>query len=583
MIPEDRLHRLRRAFQPVMLTTLVCLGAIVVTTEWTLDAAPWGVALVTGVMVATSFAVVRLRPAALLTRHLTSSVLMALVGLMVFAVAGTHVQIDMHMLFFAALAITVGWACWSSILVASAVIAIHHLTLNVAYPMAVFPNGAEFARVLLHAAVVLVEAGVLMLAARQLTVALAASEQATRQAHESAAVQRHVEQTAQQERGLEVFRQQSLAETVARFRAVLGRIERSVQEEAAGMARTAQMLSGVSADSLRQAGLAQASASSTTDAVIAISTGAEELTASMNEIAASADQALLRIGSMGEAARVSRREVEGLAVIAERIGTVVGLIKAVAGQTNLLALNATIEAARAGEAGKGFAVVAAEVKALAGQTGRAADEIVEQIGAIQGAAGQTVGSVQTIANGVGEIEELAQAIAVAVRQQQAATAEVSRTITRVARDSAQTRSSAVEVTEATRQTQTHADHALAASRTLEDVASSLTRSVAAFAADVTADLTERRTTLRVRVDETVTAVIRGRRCEVRTLDVSERGACIALDGGLTVGETVVLEWPGGRRIDAIVAWTSPKAVGLGLARSIEHPALAPIRPTTMVA
>lgn len=98
----------------------------------------------------------------------------------------------------------------------------------------------------------------------------------------------------------------------------------------------------------------------------------------------------------------SNKIIHSLGDHSKNIGQIIEVITGIASQTNLLALNAAIEAARAGEQGKGFAVVAAEVKKLAEQSSKAANEISTLIKVIQTATLQSVDRMTKVASEVKE-------------------------------------------------------------------------------------------------------------------------------------------------------------------------------------
>ncbi|MCR4779312.1 MAG: methyl-accepting chemotaxis protein, partial [Lachnospiraceae bacterium] len=74
--------------------------------------------------------------------------------------------------------------------------------------------------------------------------------------------------------------------------------------------------------------------------------------------------------------------VNETAEVVSQISMAADAIINIASETNLLALNASIEAARAGEVGKGFAVVADNIKSLAEESNKSANEITEMLSKI---------------------------------------------------------------------------------------------------------------------------------------------------------------------------------------------------------
>ncbi|WP_227308547.1 response regulator [Acidisoma cellulosilyticum] len=121
------------------------------------------------------------------TRYISAVALVGEPALLVYLLRGNPWQIDMHMYFFACLALLIAWCDWRAILLASVAIMLHHLALDLLLPFAVFPNGGGIARVVFHAVIVLLEGSVLMWVSNRLVESFARVEQM------SAEIQRHNE------------------------------------------------------------------------------------------------------------------------------------------------------------------------------------------------------------------------------------------------------------------------------------------------------------------------------------------------------------------------------------------------------
>ncbi len=178
-------------------------------------------------------------------------------------------------------------------------------------------------------------------------------------------------------------------------------------------------------DTDRQASNAAHAAQQSASNMQAIATGAEEMTASVQEISSSMVKSLEAVKSaMIETARADQ-STQKLDAAAVSMGGIITLIQNIAGQINLLALNATIEAARAGDAGKGFAVVADEVKNLAKQAADATEQISREIEGIQKVSEGVVNALNEIKKSIESVESYVSGTASAVEEQSAVTREIS--------------------------------------------------------------------------------------------------------------------------------------------------------------
>jgi methyl-accepting chemotaxis protein len=187
-----------------------------------------------------------------------------------------------------------------------------------------------------------------------------------------------------------------------------------------------------------------------------------------NDIAAAGNTLL----DVREVVRTTGTEVTQLAEQSAAIDDFVDLIKRISSQTNLLALNAAIEAARAGEHGRGFAVVAEEVRQLADESARAAEDVarttrvireqVEEVTATMAVGQAKVRGIESVAEGaarglteivaaVEQVEHAAAQVTHAAQENRGVTEQLGAQAQQVVSRAVSHASSAEQVTAATQQ------------------------------------------------------------------------------------------------------------------------------------
>lgn len=218
---------------------------------------------------------------------------------------------------------------------------------------------------------------------------------------------------------------------IARLRDAMGTVGENAEGIAAGSGEIQQ-----ASDSLAKRTEQQAAAVEETAAAL------EEISQTVADSARRAEEAGALVGrtrkgaeQSGEVVRDAVNAMGQIETSSKQISSIIGVIDEIAFQTNLLALNAGVEAARAGEAGRGFAVVAQEVRELAQRSATAAREIktlittsTEQVSRGVSLVGQTGKALEDIVEQVIEINTNVSAIVEASREQATALREVSRAV-----------------------------------------------------------------------------------------------------------------------------------------------------------
>ena len=244
---------------------------------------------------------------------------------------------------------------------------------------------------------------------RRNTIEIQAMQESYRESEEQRALNRKMEMDA----------------LAAEFEASVKNLTVQLAESVTVVRDNAETMSKAANDTSEQSNSTVKTVAGTQENVVSVAQAASELARTIDELARRMNNIFKLASNMSQQSETSNSELGRLVTSIERIVPITNLIQGIAQQTNLLALNATIEAARAGAAGKGFAVVAAEVKALAQQTGKATEEIAQNIGAVRETCASVVSTNGQVIAAIQNLLMVTSEISAAVEEQSAATLGIS--------------------------------------------------------------------------------------------------------------------------------------------------------------
>jgi methyl-accepting chemotaxis protein len=425
------------------------------------------------------------------TRIVTSLALAGFVALLVGLLAGTPYQTDMHMYFFAMLAVCAGWCDWRALIPNAAFVAAHHLLLNYTLPALVFPSATpDLARVLLHAAILIPQTAMLTWLTFRLEASFASSDEALQAAAAAEARALTFAELQQSQAAEESGKRKHLQSEIAHFQSKVMQVVSFLSNQIAQLKGSAEALSEAAENANYEAANAASVSAGAAENSNAVAAATEQLSDSIKEVSDQAHRTNSVVENATREANQTNHDVAGLASAADEIGSIIAVIRGIADQTNLLALNATIEAARAGEAGRGFAVVASEVKGLSAQTASATDAIAEKIHAIQSSTGAAVDAIKSVADKVDAIQAFTGAIASAVEEQTATAREIANNVSLAANASEKAAKSSTEVSQVAVRTKQQAASVSSVSSQLSQISQQLTGALDEFLSSIGTDVSD---------------------------------------------------------------------------------------------